>query len=34
VPVPGQGNYGINEAGVLEEAPMIDRCSNDYRTQR
>ena len=32
VPVPGQGNYGINEAGVLEEAPMIDKIAQEMQT--
>lgn len=31
VPVPGQGNYGINEAGVLEEAPMIDKIAREMQ---
>ncbi len=32
VPVPGQGNYGINEAGVLEQAPMIDKIAQEMQT--
>jgi hypothetical protein len=31
VPVPGQGNYGINEAGVLEESPMIDKIAREMQ---
>jgi len=27
VPVPGKGNFGINEAGVREEAPLIDKVA-------
>ena len=29
VPVPGKGNFGINEAGVREEAPLIDKVANE-----
>ena len=29
VPVPGQGNFGINEAGVREEAPLIDKLAQE-----
>ncbi|MCE9552549.1 MAG: hypothetical protein K8T91_04115 [Planctomycetes bacterium] len=29
VPVPGQGNFGINEAGVREQAPMIDKVAQE-----
>ena len=29
--VPGNGNYGINEAGVLEEIPMLDRIAADEK---
>jgi lysophospholipase L1-like esterase len=29
VPVPGAGNYGINEAGVKEEIPLIDKVAAD-----
>jgi lysophospholipase L1-like esterase len=28
-PVPGNGNYGINEAGVEEEIPMIKQIAQD-----
>ena len=28
-PVPGKGNYGINEAGVEEEMPMIQQIAKD-----
>jgi lysophospholipase L1-like esterase len=31
VPVPGQGNFGINEAGVREEAPLIDKVAQEIR---
>jgi predicted esterase len=31
VPVIGTGNYGINEAGVEEEIPMIDSIGHDER---
>src|ERR1035437_4366231 len=27
--VPGNGNYGINEAGVLEELPLLDQIAAD-----
>ena len=27
--VPGKGNYGINEAGVLEQIPMIDTIAKE-----
>jgi len=27
--VPGAGNYGINEAGVLEEIPLVDKLAAD-----
>ncbi len=26
-PVPGKGNFGINEAGVLEQLPMLDKIA-------
>ena len=29
VPVPGQGNFGITEAGVREEAPLIDEVAKE-----
>ena len=29
VPVPGQGNFGINEAGVREESPLIDKIAKE-----
>ena len=29
--VPGNGNFGINEAGVLEEIPMIDKLAKEER---
>lgn len=28
-PVPGAGNYGINEAAVQEQIPLIDKLAND-----
>jgi lysophospholipase L1-like esterase len=28
-PVPEPGNYGINEAGILQEIPLIDRLSRE-----
>ena len=31
VPVPGKGNFGINEAGVLEESPIIDRIARQMQ---
>jgi len=31
VPVPGGGNWGINEAGVREEAPMIDKVAEEMK---
>ena len=31
VPVPGQGNYGINEAGVKAEIPMIDKLAKESK---
>lgn len=31
VPVPGSGNYGINEAGVKEQAPMIDKIAREMQ---
>lgn len=31
VPVPGGGNYGINEAGVKEQAPMIDKIAQETK---
>ena len=31
VPVPGSGNFGINEAGVKAEAPMIDQIAEDLK---
>lgn len=30
-PVSGEGNYGINEAGVEEEMPIIDRLAKEKR---
>lgn len=30
-PVPGKGNFGINEAGVLEEIPMLDKVAADEK---
>lgn len=30
-PVPGKGNFGINEAGVLEEIPMLDKIAADAK---
>lgn len=32
-PVPGQGNYGINEAGIEEEMPMIKQVAQDEHAQ-
>lgn len=29
--VPGKGNFGINEAGVVEEIPMIDKLAADQK---
>ncbi len=29
--VPGKGNFGINEAGVLEEIPMLDKIAADEK---
>ena len=29
--VPGQGNYGINEAGVKEQIPLIDKLATDEK---
>jgi hypothetical protein len=29
VPVPGKGNYGINEAGVKEQTPMIEMIATE-----
>lgn len=29
MPVPGAGNFGINEAGVKEEAPMIEAIAKE-----
>ena len=29
VPVPGKGNYGINEEGVKEQAPVIDEIAKE-----
>jgi lysophospholipase L1-like esterase len=31
VPVPGGGNYGINEAGVKEQAPLIDTIAQEMQ---
>ena len=31
VPVPGRGNFGINESGVREEAPMIDKIAREMQ---
>jgi lysophospholipase L1-like esterase len=31
VPVPGSGNFGINEAGVRAEAPMIDTVAKEMQ---
>jgi acyl-CoA thioesterase I len=28
-PVPGKGNFGINEAGVQEQIPLIDKLAKD-----
>lgn len=28
-PVPGKGNFGINEAGVQEQIPLIDKLAED-----
>jgi lysophospholipase L1-like esterase len=28
-PAPGQGNFGINDAGVREEAPLIDKIAQE-----
>jgi len=28
-PVPGEGNFGINEAGVQEQIPLIDKLAKD-----
>jgi len=30
-PVPGKGNFGINEAGVLEEVPMLDKIAAEEK---
>ncbi|MEZ0300275.1 MAG: GDSL-type esterase/lipase family protein [Candidatus Methylacidiphilales bacterium] len=30
-PVPGNGNFGINEAGVQEQVPIIDKLAADYK---
>jgi lysophospholipase L1-like esterase len=30
-PVPGNGNFGINEAGVLEAIPMIDKLASEQK---
>ena len=32
VPVPGAGNYGINEAGVQEEIPMLEKVAREEGT--
>ena len=32
VPVPGAGNYGINEAGIQEQIPIVDRLSQELKT--
>jgi len=32
VPVPGKGNFGINEAGVLEESPLIDKIAQETQS--
>jgi alpha-L-fucosidase len=29
VPVPGSGNYGINESGVKEEIPVVDKVAEE-----
>jgi lysophospholipase L1-like esterase len=31
VPVPGTGNYGINEAGVKEQTPLIDTIAQEMQ---
>ena len=31
VPVPAQGNFGINEAGVREQAPIIDAIAQEMQ---
>lgn len=31
-PVPGQGNFGINEAGVKEQLPMLDTLAKELKT--
>jgi type 1 glutamine amidotransferase/lysophospholipase L1-like esterase len=31
VPVPGSGNFGINEAGVQAEIPMIDKIAEEMK---
>ena len=31
VPVPGKGNFGINEAGVKEQAPMIKQIAKEAK---
>ena len=31
VPVPGKGNFGINEKGVQEEMPMIEEIAKDTK---
>jgi lysophospholipase L1-like esterase len=30
-PVPGKGNFGINEAGVLEQIPMLDKMAAEEK---
>jgi acyl-CoA thioesterase-1 len=32
-PVPGKGNYGINQAGIDEEIPMIKQIAQDEHAQ-
>ncbi|MEO5715502.1 MAG: GDSL-type esterase/lipase family protein [Luteolibacter sp.] len=32
VPVPGAGNYGINEAGIQEQIPIVDRLAQELKT--
>ena len=29
--MPGKGNYGLNEAGVLEEIPLTDKIAPEER---
>ncbi|MES2661515.1 MAG: GDSL-type esterase/lipase family protein [Verrucomicrobiota bacterium] len=32
VPVPGKGNFGINEAALQEEMPIIDKLATELKT--